>query len=123
VVENGESMARVRPISFGVGEVDTLVGSVGVEVFTLGTPSSFFPTLLSEPFYVGFGNADFATINNFEEGEDFIALVGTASDYSFDTSNGNFNIFFSGDLIGRVEGVTDLLLFPDITGSGILLLI
>ncbi len=123
VIENGQSVADARPISFGVGEADTLVGSLGQDLFLLGTPDPTGIAVLSEPFYFGRGNADFATINNFEEGEDLIALVGTASDYSFNASNGNFNIFFSGDLIGRVEGVTDLLLFPDFTGSGILFLI
>jgi hypothetical protein len=121
VFENGESMADARPISFGVGEVDTLMGNVGADGFVLGTPNLAEPSFLSEPFYVGRGDADFATIKNFEVGEDLILLAGSTSNYRFDTSNGDFNIFFSGDLVGRVEGVTDLLLFPGTPGSFILL--
>ena len=124
VFENGEFIrADVNFVSFGVGEFDTLVGSVGVDVFELGVPTLIAPTVLSEPFYVGRGNADFATIKNFERGEDIITLAGSISDYRFDPSNGNFNIFFSGDLVGRVEGVTDLLAlpFPDAPGALILI--
>lgn len=89
----------------GVGEVDTLIGGQGMDVFTLGYPIASAP----QQFYVGSGNADYALIQNFQQFEDSIVLSGTPQDYSFQTVNGSLNISTAaGDLVGIVEGVSSL---------------
>ncbi|MBD2123209.1 hypothetical protein H6F68_20170 [Trichocoleus sp. FACHB-262] len=94
--------------SFGVGEVDTLIGEAAVDEFYLGfgmTPSNSTPTT----FYVGGGNADFALIKNFDVAEDAIVLAGEPSQYNFQVVDGSLNIATAtNDLIGIVEGVGSL---------------
>lgn len=104
--------------SFGVNEVDVLVGGSGKDTFGLGrlVIESKLPYAL--PFYRGSGNADFARIENFEIGKDEIVLAGAASNYDFVQSGDSLNIilsrgstsqpFPSPDLIATVEGVTSL---------------
>lgn len=95
--------------SFGVGEVDILIGSQEDDEFYLGfgvSPSNPNPT----PLYVGGGNSDYALIRNFDLGENEIVLAGSPSEYTSQVVNGSLNISTSsGDLIGVVEGVTSTL--------------
>ncbi|NEQ41577.1 MAG: hypothetical protein F6K40_37445 [Okeania sp. SIO3I5] len=96
---------RIIPNSFGVGEIDILVGSSGAEIidqFILGYAQGL-------PFYVGFGNSDFALIQNFDVTFDEIQLPGTLDDYSVEIVNNSANISTrSGDLIGIIENVQSL---------------
>lgn len=94
--------------SQGTGQVDVLVGGPGVDTFILGTGISFANSVI-QPFYVGNGNEDYALIRNFEPGKDQIQLAGNPEEYTFQASDGNFNIFRNpGDLVGIVEGVTNI---------------
>jgi hypothetical protein len=94
--------------SFGVGEVDTLIGGDAVDEFYLG-----FGVTASNPtasiFYTGGGNSDFALIRRFDLNEDLIVLVGTPDQYTTQVVNGSLNISTSaGDLVGVVEGISSL---------------
>jgi hypothetical protein len=92
----------------GTGQIDVLVGSPGVDTFVLGTGISFANSTI-QPFYIGNGNQDYALIRNFEPGKDQIQLGGNPGEYTFQASDGNLNIFRNpGDLVGIVEGVTNL---------------
>lgn len=106
VLSNGSTVA-------GVGQIDTLIGRQGQDVFLLGHPilSSFSPT--PQKFYVGGGNTDYALIKNFKRGSDKIVLEGSSQNYTSQVVNGSLNISTSsGDLVGIVEGVTSLLNIP-----------
>lgn len=90
----------------GVGQVDTLIGTEGTDVFALGHP--ILPRLSSTPqqFYVGGGNTDYALIRNFQRFDDVIVLEGSPQNYNLQVVNGSTNISTaSGDLVGIVEGV------------------
>ncbi len=95
---------EIIPNSFGVGEIDVLVGSSGVEIidqFILGQEGL--------PFYVGFGNFDFALIKNFDFTSDQIQLPGNLNDYTIEIANNSVSIStLSGDLIAIVENVSSL---------------
>ncbi|WP_254568572.1 hypothetical protein [Oscillatoria sp. HE19RPO] len=94
--------------SQGTGQVDVLVGGTGGDTFVLGTGISFANSVI-QPFYIGNGNEDYALIRNFEPGKDQIQLGGNPEEYTFQASDGNFNIFRNpGDLVGIIEGVTNL---------------
>ena len=100
--------------NYGAGEVDTLIGGPGIDLFYLGInrvnlPGSASTGTLFESFYVGNRSADYAVIRNFSRG-DAIQLAGSLlSSYSLQPVNGNLNISTSaGDLIAIVEGVTSL---------------
>ncbi|WP_017715075.1 hypothetical protein [Kamptonema formosum] len=104
--------------SLGVSEADVLIGGSGNDTFVLGSiANSRVYTPLS--FYTGAGDADFAMIENFAVGKDRIQLAGfDISDYLFQTSEGNVNIYYafnggfgaapSPDLVAVVRGVTSL---------------
>lgn len=94
--------------SQGTGQVDVLVGGTGVDTFILGTGISFANSVI-QPFYIGNGNEDYAVIRNFEPGKDQIQLGGNPEEYTFQAADGNLNIFRNpGDLVGIVEGVSNL---------------
>ncbi len=104
--------------SLGVNEADVLIGGGGNDTFVLGSiANSRVYTPLS--FYTGAGDADFALIENFEVAKDRIQLAGfDISDYLFQTSEGNVNIYYvlnggfgslpSPELVAVVRGVTSL---------------
>lgn len=98
--------------SFGVNEADVLVGGSGQDSFVLGRlqTESKIPPAIS--FYVGGGNADFATIENFELGKDTIVLGGTKSDYIFNKSDGDLNI-----LLAPESGIFNRLTSPDLVAT------
>ncbi|MBD2098275.1 hypothetical protein H6F90_24710 [Trichocoleus sp. FACHB-591] len=102
-----ESLQNLALGSFGVGEVDTLVGGDAVDEFYLGFGGQFYGT--PTPFYVGAGSTDFALIKNFDLNEDFIVLAGSEDQYTRQVVDGNLTISnTAGDLIGVVEGVVSL---------------
>lgn len=103
-----ESLLNGSPTA-GVGQADTLVGSAGTDLFALGLPSVPEFNISAQKYYVGSGNTDYATIQNFERFSDFIVLSGTSQEYQFQTVNGSLNISTaSGDLVGIVQGVSSL---------------
>ena len=104
--------------NLGKGEVDTLTGGSGNDLFVLG--ASVQPFGIPQSFYVGNGDADYATIKNFEPGKDAIGLAGYSPiTYSFVPDNGNLKIStVAGDLIATVEGVTSLSQISGNSSSG-----
>lgn len=102
-----------RSVGSGDDEIDTLIGGAGSNTFQIGN------SIAPESYYVGNGSADYALIQNFEPGIDYIRLKGSSSsEYTFQAVDGNLNIStLSGDLIGIVEGVTSLSQSP-LTPSG-----
>ena len=102
---------------FGRGQVDTLIGNVGLDTYYLGAgrrignSSVYTP----EPFYIGGGNSDYALVKNFEVGKDSLVLAqGALTAYRFLPIDNNLNISNSvGDLVAIVEGVTSLTQLPD----------
>ena len=98
--------------STGVGEVDVLTGqATESDYFSIGvgsSPSNPNPT----KFYVGQGDADYALVQNFVKGTDFIVLAGSNSDYIQQAVNGNLNIYTTQpnrDLVAIVQGLTSPL--------------
>lgn len=98
----------VKSENSGDGEVDTLIGGAGTDLFILGAASSGIS--IPQAFYDDDGSADYAVIQNFEEGSDTIQVAGYQSFfYNLQPVNGNLNIStINGDLIAIVEGVTSL---------------
>ncbi len=92
----------------GMGEVDGLTGTVGINEFVLGSKS--------QSFYIGQGDADYAQINSFDPIKDKILLAGSSSDYSFNAVGENLNISKGGDLVAIVNGITEIA--PDALSFG-----
>ena len=95
----------------GFGEIDTLVGGEGVDIFALGFES------LS--YYVGSGNNDFGLITDFNVAEDSIFVSATDNvtigDLDLGELGSGAGIFSqNGDLIGLVQGVAASQLTFDI---------
>lgn len=109
--------------NFGSGEVDTLIGGPGNDVFVLGASSQQFGFNIPQGFYVGGGDNDYAVIKNFEPGKDAIQLAGYSPiTYSFVPDNGNLKIStITGDLIATVEGVSSLSQISSNNSSGTIL--
>ncbi|MGB3191748.1 MAG: calcium-binding protein, partial [Limnoraphis sp.] len=89
-------------INPGFGEIDTLVGGEGRDLFTLGFDSP--------SYYVGLGDSDFALITNFNLAEDAIFVSETdnvtISDINRSELGSGTGIFSeNGDLIGFIQGV------------------
>ncbi len=111
--------------NFGTGEVDTLIGGPGNDVFTVGTAVQPFGTFgIPQSFYVGNGDNDYALIKNFEPGKDAISLAGYSSvTYRFNVVDNNLNISTAtGDLVAKVEGVTSLSQLPGNNSNGTFLM-
>jgi hypothetical protein len=94
----------------GAGEIDSLTGNEGRNRFFLGEAG--------ESFYLGNGDADYATIKNFDPVKDRVILGGAAGDYTYETVEGNFQIAKDGDLVSIVEGISDLKPFTGSTLEG-----
>ncbi|MFB2836913.1 hypothetical protein [Floridanema evergladense] len=113
------------PRSVGTGEVDVLIGGSGADRFGLGFGRSSSVSAIQR-FYVGQGNNDYAYIVGFESGKDLLQLAGSPNDYT--TTSGAFSfagnrtsgvsIFYNGDLIAAVEGVSSLQLAGQDTTAG-----
>ncbi len=114
----GNRLINAETSSLGVGEIDTLLGSPGRNVFYLGDNAAENPSDL----YLGNGDKDYALIRYFDPtSEDAVYLAGKPQDYTFETIDKSVHISKNDDLIGIVEGVTKLI--PDglFTDSGFLL--
>ncbi|WP_293154167.1 hypothetical protein [Okeania sp. SIO2C9] len=96
---------RVIPSDLGTGEIDILVGSSGTE----GVDQFILGSSPGSPFYLGFGDLDFALIQNFDVPLDRIQLSGSLNDYRFEIVKNSVNIStVSGDLIAIIENVSSL---------------
>ncbi|MEA5623712.1 hypothetical protein [Nostoc sp. UHCC 0251] len=103
VLSNGATVA-------GVGQIDTLIGTPGIDIFLLGYSSLSSLSSTPQQFYVGDGNTDYALIQDFKRVSDMIVLEGAPQNYTSQVVNGSLNIStLSGDLVGIVEGVTSLI--------------
>ncbi|MBN4005700.1 hypothetical protein [Nostoc sp. LPT] len=103
VLSNGATVA-------GVGQIDTLIGTQGTDVFLLGHSSLSSLSSTPQQFYVGGGNTDYALIQDFKRASDMIVLEGAPQNYTSQVVNGSLNISTSsGDLVGIVEGITFLM--------------
>jgi Ca2+-binding RTX toxin-like protein len=74
----------------GVGEIDTLTGGSGADVFVLGTDTG---VLYNDGNALNAGTADYALVTDYNVSQDFLQLKGSASDY-----------FASATLLGGVSG-------------------
>jgi hypothetical protein len=105
-IEDGEfnpsGSVTIQSLNRGTGEVDTLIGGAGKDIFYLGSSKI--------TFYLGGGSTDYALIKNFDTAQDRLYLQGNSpADYNIGTVNGNVNIStLSGDLVAILEGVTSL---------------
>jgi Ca2+-binding RTX toxin-like protein len=75
----GDRLQGANAATLGRGEIDTLTGGAGVDVFVLGNSSGVFYNdgILPSP-----GTADYALITDFTPGQDILALKGSAANYS-----------------------------------------
>ena len=62
----------------GLGEIDTLTGGAGNDVFVLGTSAGY---LYNDARSTSVGASDYALITDFTSGSDKLQLVGSASNY------------------------------------------
>ena len=121
----------VKPTSFGLNEIDLLVGGPGVDNFLLSVEKSAVnPT--AQRFYVGGGNSDYAYIRNYDATKDYIQLAGTINDYVLTagafalTNNRASGVSIStntGDLVALVEGVQSLQVNLQDTNAGVIFLV
>jgi hypothetical protein len=90
ITEIDGAKKTVKTNGNGVGEVDSLTGSVGgVDRFLIGNGLNADNT--PNVFYVGNGSSDYVNINSFEASRDSILLAGKFSDYEIvkDTTDTN----------------------------------
>jgi hypothetical protein len=99
--------ADVKATSFGVGEVDTFIGSAGENIIVLGSATRL--NAEAKTFYIGNGDADYGLIKGFDVNKDVIQLAGNPTDFTFEDKDGNSRISKDGDLVAIVEGVTNLV--------------
>lgn len=108
--QGSDTLNGVNPNSAtaGRGEVDTLFGGLGIDLFTLGNGDRAFYNDGKKNFV---GNKDYALIADFRPG-DVIQLHGAASDYTLKTGFSSTAVYLktSGkdELIGIVQGVSNL---------------
>lgn len=114
--------ASGNPTTFGVGEVDILIGGPGSEDFYLGIVNYTSTNSTGQSLYFGNGNADYALIKNFDILSDYVVLAGVQSDYTIQVSDGNTTISRATDLIATIEGFTSPLNNLGTIGPGLFLL-
>lgn len=123
-ISQGVYTRDVKPITTGVGEVDTLIGAPGEDTFFLGNARILNNT--PQPFYVGGGDNDYALIKGFNQLSTFggifqetgvldtpsgsrevltdrLLLAGKPYDYEFKKVGDDVKISFKGDLITIIE--------------------
>ncbi|MCL1471458.1 CHRD domain-containing protein [Argonema antarcticum A004/B2] len=98
----------------GLGEIDTLVGGEGSDRFILANTNVFY---YNDGNDADAGLNDYALITDFKAGEDVIQLRGSANNYVLAISKGSlptgtaiFQVSAQNELVGIVQGVTDLSL-------------
>jgi hypothetical protein len=88
-----DTLSGTNSSTRGLGESDILRGNSGADKFLLGDASG--------AFYKTGGDADFAAINDFGEGEQI--QLGTGDTYQIERGSGNFKVFVT------TEGANDLI--------------
>ena len=78
-IPDGTGTLNFTNTNYGFGEVDTLIGGSGRDLFYLGATTTLASSSnLPKSFYVGSSSADYAIIRNFERGKDVITLAGSS---------------------------------------------
>ncbi len=81
----------------GAGEVDTLTGNLGIDIFVLGDSTNVY--------YDANATSDYAIITDFAKGIDRLQLNGVAGDYAFGSlTGGYYDLTYAGELIAKVKG-------------------
>ena len=116
---DGADMLNGNGETFTVGEVDTLTGGAGVDVFVLGDPDRIYYN--NENANTS-GIEDYAIITDFDVNQDFIVLKGDFDDYIFYAASneditamliyldndGQTGLSSEDELIGAVKDVTEI---------------
>ncbi len=86
----------------GLGEIDTLSGGSGFNLFVLGDEN--------QSYYIGGGNEDYALITDFSPTQDQISVHGNSEiqfvDFTFGELGEGVGIVADNDLIAFLQGVT-----------------
>lgn len=69
--------------NLGVGQLDTLIGGAGIDLFTLGTLPKFY---VNNANHAAPGTGDYTLIVDFDFKQDVMQLYGSASNYRLDAS-------------------------------------
>ena len=81
----------------GAGEVDTLTGNLGIDIFVLGDST--------DVYYDANATSDYAIITDFAKGIDRLQLNGVVGDYAFGSlTGGYYDLTYAGELIAKVKG-------------------
>ncbi|WP_138498128.1 pre-peptidase C-terminal domain-containing protein [Nostoc sp. PA-18-2419] len=100
----------------GSGEIDNLIGGVGVDRFVLGNATNVF---YDDNNTTNAGFADLANISDFNSSDDRIELKGSLQNYRLQVVGSNTQIFLDkpgtepDEIIGIVQGRTNLRLDSD----------
>jgi Ca2+-binding RTX toxin-like protein len=125
--EEGQNYLGIKPASYGVGEIDTLILDAGTGTISEALLGFFRGADGSmQRYYVGQGDEDYALVKNFNKNDlDEIFLAGAPEDYTYEDVDGSLHIAYDGDLVGIVEGVKyeELELADEGEGSGAFVLI
>lgn len=112
---SGALSTGITPESMGRGQIDTLTGNVGQDVFVLGDSRAFF---YDDGLIGNYGASDYALIKNYASGVDklqvkrgsYIAKVVNGDTYFYRDRNSNTTLETTGvnqdELISILEGVT-----------------
>jgi hypothetical protein len=126
VITGGDSSDRISGVSatgtslfdLGKGQIDTLIGGAGADIFVLGDSRGVF---YDDGIKGDLGTSDYALIKDFKRGEDKIQLKKGES-YTFESIGGNGHLYlnrnrttriekwgpFQEELIAVIEGVSSL---------------
>ena len=109
--EDNDVLYGTTSPNYGVGELDTLVGGAGTDIFTLGNAGQVY---YDDQNTFSKGISDFARITDIDVKQDIIKLQGRLNQYSlnlYQTGSGNYNaeiIYNPGDyLLGELIGVLE----------------
>jgi hypothetical protein len=102
---------KITPTSTGEGQIDTMIGSQGVDgfysaIFTEVDTSTFQGA--STQLYLGQGDRDYVRIKNFDAAKDYLTLSGRFEDFTFKVEDGNFKAYKGDDLVAIVEDTANL---------------
>ncbi|TAD79284.1 MAG: hypothetical protein EA001_04465 [Oscillatoriales cyanobacterium] len=98
--------------SFGINEIDTLVGGPGIDTFELGRSVTGRAGVINQMFYASFSQVqdqDFARIQNFEVGKDRLILGAKSGEPSTFSLGSRF--------ISQSDGVYVYAVQPETVGS------
>ncbi len=100
-----DEITGVNAISFGVGEIDRLIGNAGEDIFILGDANRSF---YKDGNNKNAGKSDYAIIEDFDQKEDFIQLSG-AGDYYFGAIGGSTGIYIDDDGVSGLSRNDELI--------------